>query len=241
MTKRKPYMTELLTYLALRPNGATVAEVTDTFAITDGKAREYTRTIRRWLGTNPRTGEPHLPDARSAPSKATRGASVYEIIDILIDIDLFRRLRLRGQARGANGITDLITALRLVDGSPFDYPPGRDHSRGWSWLIDGDRIDQHIKTAIIDVAHIITTHALATGDTTTARMAAETAALAVSSEEIPHLDLVAVATAEGNHAEASRILRDQITNRTDDDLPPPDLPDRTTQILRQQHNRQRAS
>ena len=68
-------------------------------------------------------------------------------------------------------------------------------------------------------------------------MAAETAALAVSSEEIPHLDLAAVATAEGNHAEASHIFRDQISNRTDDENPPPEVPTRTNQILRQRHRR----
>ena len=118
-----------------------------------------------------------------------------------------------------------------------DYAPEREAASGWAWLIDGDRIDQHIKAAIVDVAHIITTHALATGDLLTARMAAETAALAVSSEEIPHLDLAAIATAEGNHAEASQILRDQVSNRTDDEHPPPEVPARTNQILRQRHRR----
>ena len=52
-------------------------------------------------------------------------------------------------------------------------------------------------------------------------------------EEIPRLDLAAVATAEGHHAEAQHIIRDQICNRTDDDGPPPELPDRTEQILKQ--------
>ena len=62
--------------------------------------------------------------------------------------------------------------------------------------------------------------------------ATETAALAAPYEEIPRLDLAAVAAAEGHHAEAQRIIRDEICNRTDDDNAPPELPTRTEEILR---------
>ena len=234
LTKRKPYMTELLTYIALRPNGATPEEVAEAFTISDDKARDYAMTLRHWLGTNPRTGQPHLPDARKAPAAAVRGVPVYQAVDLLIDIDLFRRLRARGQARGGQaGIADLRTALRLVDGRPFDYPIQREDGGGWAWLLEGDRLDQHLAVAVVDVAHIVTTDALAHGDLATARLAAVTAALAAPYEEIPRLDLAAVATAEGHHAEAQHIIRDQICNRTDDDGPPPELPHRTEQILKQ--------
>ena len=236
LTKRKPYMTELLTYIALRRLGATPDEVADTFTITKPKARDYVLTIRQWLGTNPRTGRLHLPDAREAPAAAIRGTPVYQVVDLLIDIDLFRRLRLRGQARGAHGITDLHTALTLVEGRPFDYPVDRTAGGGWTWLLDGDRLDEHLTVAIVDVAHLVTTHALTTGDLPTARIAAETAALAAPYEEIPRLDLAAVATAEGHHGQAQHIIRDQICNRTDDDHPPPELPDRTDQILTRQQD-----
>ena len=62
-------------------------------------------------------------------------------------------------------------------------------------------------------------------------MAAETAAMAAPFEEIPRLDLAAVATAEGRHAEAHRIIRDEIANRTDDEVAPPELVGRTEDIL----------
>ena len=233
LTKRKPYMTELLAYIALRRLGATPDEVAETFNITKAKARDYVLTIRQWLGTNPRTNDHHLPDARLAPAAAIRDVPVYQVLDLLIDADLFRRLRVRGEARGgAEGIEDLRTALRLVDGRPFDYPVEREHGGGWAWLIEGDRLDEHLTVAIVDVAHVVTTHALAAGDLPGARIAAETAALSAPYEEIPRLDLAAIATAEGHHAEARRIIRDEVCNRTDDEAAPPELPTRTEQILR---------
>jgi LysM repeat protein len=233
LTKRKPYMTELLAFIALRRLGATPEEVAQTFNITKAKARDYVLTIRHWLGTNPRTSEYHLPDARLAPAAKVREVPVYQVTDLLIDADLFRRLRVRGEARGGpEGIEDLRTALRLVDGRPFDYPVEREHGGGWTWLLEGDRLDEHLTVAIVDVAHLLVTHDLADGNLPAARLAAETAILAAPHEEIPRLDLAAVADAEGKQAEAQRIIRDDVCNRSDDESAPPELPTRTEQILR---------
>jgi hypothetical protein len=130
-----------------------------------------------WLGVNPRTGEKHLPDARqstaakAAKAAKARGVGVYQVDGLLIDADLFRRLRVRGEARGADGITDLSRALTLVGGQPFDQL----RTGGWSWLHEGDRLDQHMLCA---VAHMVTTSALKSGDLGQARAAAEFAALA---------------------------------------------------------------
>jgi LysM repeat protein len=226
LTKGKPYMTEILAYLATRPGGVTPGELADTFNITAGKAREYARIVREWLGTDPLTGDRHLPDARQAPAAIDRGVGVYQVLNVLVDADLFRRLRVRGEARGGDGINDLRTALRLVQGRPFD----RLRRGGWGWLLEGDRLDEHMVCAVVDVAHLLTTHSLKAGNLPLARLAAETAALAAPYEEIPRLDLAAVAGAEGHHSEAERILRDEVCNRTDDEGPP-ELPERTEQIL----------
>jgi hypothetical protein len=154
-------------------------------------------------------------------------------VDLLVDVDLFRRLRVRGQARGADGIEDLRTALRLVEGRPFDAPVQRRAGGGWTWLVDGDRLDEHAMVAVVDVAHLTVTHALSVGDLTVARVAAETAAMAAPYEEIPRLDLAAVASAEGRHGEARRIIREEVANRTDDEAAPPELAARTEEILTQ--------
>ena len=228
VTKRKAYWTEVLAYLATHPDGVTAEELAETFSITPIKAREYARTVRDWLGTNPRTGEKHLPDAREAPGARDNGVGVYQVLDVLVDADLFRRLRARGEACGPDGIADLKTALRLVGGRPFDkLRPG-----GWVWLYGGDRIDQHLICAVVDVAHIVTTQSLHVGDLKAARDAAATAARAAPDEETPRLDLAAVASAEGHHAEADQILRNDVCNRTDDDGAPPELPERTETVLR---------
>ncbi|MDC5698074.1 LysM peptidoglycan-binding domain-containing protein [Intrasporangium calvum] len=229
LTKRKPYYTELLAYLATRPYGATPDELADAFSLTPARARNDVKIVRDWLGINPRTGRKHLPDAREAPAAKARGVGVYQVEDVLTDLDLFKRLRLRGEARGADGIADLRRALTLVEGRPFDrLRPG-----GWSWLLEGDRLDHHMLCAVVDVAHLVTTHSLQAGDHRTARAAAELACLAAPYEEIPRLDLAAVAAAEGHHREAERIATDEICGRAEQPGPPDELPDRTERILEQ--------
>ena len=224
---RKAYMTGVLTYLSTRPYGATPDELADALGLTTSKARGYAKTVRDWLGTNPRTGQPHLPDARRTPEAISRGVAIYQVQDLLVDADLFRRLRARGQARGQDGLADLTRALDLVQGPPFSQLSGD----AWAWLYEGDRLDHHLTCAIVDVAHTVTTHALRAGDTRTARTATETALLAAPAEEIPHLDLAAVTRAEGHPDQANRILRDQVANRTDDEGPPLDLSQRSHTIL----------
>jgi hypothetical protein len=130
-------------------------------------------------------------------------------------------------------MSDLRTALSLVDGRPFDTPTQRRAGGGWTWLIDGDRHDEHAVVAVVDVAHLVCTHDVADGQLVTARLAAETASLAAPYDEMARLDLAAVASAEGRHAEAGAILRDDVANRSDDDGAPTELPPRTEQILNQ--------
>jgi len=228
VANRKAYYIEMLAYLGTRPYGATPAQLADAFGITVGRARTGIKKVRDWLGTNPRTGEKHLPDARQSTAAKARGVGVYQVDGLLVDADLFRRLRVRGEARGADGITDLYRALTLVGGQPFDQL----RTGGWSWLHEGDRLDQHMLCAVVDVAHIVTIFAIKDGDLGRARAAAELAALSAPHEEIPRLDLAAVASAEGHAREAQRILREDVCDRSDDGEAPMELSERTETIIR---------
>lgn len=224
--KRKAFHLEVLSYIALREHGATPDELATAFGHSEGTARISVGTVRSWLGTNPRTGEPHIPHADKSEPAKTGGVRAYQVEDLLVDVDLFRRLRARGQARGSEGINDLVTALALVNGRPFD----RVREAGWAWLADLN-IDQHMICAIVDVAHLVATHFLKTGDVRKARAAAETALAAAPYETIPRLDLAAVTHAEGHTDEARRIVREEVCNVADESGLPDDLSDRTTQII----------
>jgi nucleoid-associated protein YgaU len=228
LDRRRPYYTELFAYLATRPHGATTDEVAAAFDLAQPRVRTDINKLRSWLGADPATGAPYLPDARHAPSARTRGGlGVYEIVDGLVDVDLFRRLRARGESRGEPGITDLHSALQLVTGRPFE----KLRPSGWGWLWEGDRLDQQMVCAIADVAHLVVTHSLRSGDLARARTAAGIAVLAAPDEEVSRLDLAAVLDADGHRREAERVVRDQVCNRSDDGEAPTELPQRTEQIL----------
>src|ERR1035437_9492636 len=78
-------------------------------------------------------------------------------------------------------VTSTGPALTLVGGQPFDQL----RTGGWSWLHAGDRLDQHMLCAVVDVAHMVTTSAIKNGDLGQARAAAELAALAAPHEALP--------------------------------------------------------
>lgn len=227
ITKRKPYFVEMLAYLVLHPKGATGSAVADAFAVAPSRARTDLGILRDWLGMNPRTGQEYLPQAYRSPAFKETGVRTYQVQDVLCDIDLFRRLRTRAQARGAEGIGDLKLALSLVDGVPFSNL----RDRGWSWLLDTERLHETIGHAIVDTAHIVVVDAMAKGDLATAREAAETACTAAPHDDICRLDLVKVASAEGHGEAAHQMLSDNVFNRTDDYLPPIDLPPRTGDVV----------
>lgn len=216
---RLAYYCEVLAYLLLRPNGATAEEVADAFDLSIKRTHTVIGVLRSWVG------EQHLPSARTSPAARARGGAVYQIVDGLTDLDLFRRLRLRAQARGNDGIPDLRAALALVTGPAFSQlRPG-----GWRWVLEGDRLDEHATVAVVDAAHIVVLDALSRQDTHTARQAAETARSAAPFEDVPSLDLAAITRAEGDLA-AAQLLVDTLCAAAEDGIPD-DLPPRTNTIL----------
>jgi hypothetical protein len=207
-----------------------VAEALDPAKPNVAQMRRVVYVVREWLGENPATGAKYLPHSRLSHRGGT--GKVYGLHDVLVDADLFRRLRLRGQSRGPAGIPDLETALEFVIGEPFGERGGRRGGNGYSWLAESP-LDHLWTGAIVDVAHVVATAALAAGDPSRARRAAETSLRAGAHDDQALLDLVAVADAEGNRGEAQRYV-DRILANHDAEVQE-DLPPRTYEILRRRN------
>jgi LysM repeat protein len=223
--RRRPYYTELIAYLATRRHGATTDELCAAFDTNPGRVRRDLATVRKWLGTDPTTGEHYLPAATQKPADNGRTTGHYELTGLLYDADLFRRLRLRGQTRGPAGIDDFMNALRLVCGPPYHGI----RERGGIWLTD-HRDDQHLLVAIVDTAHLAAAMAMQTGDHGAARRAAETAMRAAPDEDVPKVDLAAAIAADGKVRESVELTRAVKTQRDTDG--PLNLDRRTTELLR---------
>ncbi len=224
--RRIPYYTEVVAYLATRDHGAPAEQVADAFGVAVSTIYSRIGTARAWLGANPRTGRLYLPESTQSPAAQTRGIAIYETDGLLVDADLFKRLRVRGHAQGEDGIADLEEALRLVAGRPFDQL----RKGGYRWLAETP-LDQYLVAGIVDVAHLLSIHALSVGDLRRARAATEIAILAAPYEDKPHLDLAAVQAAGGHRGEAENYLRETVANRSDDGDAPMALSQRTEAIL----------
>lgn len=224
--KRRPYYTEIVSYLATK-HGATTEEVATAMRLGLDRVRKDMNVLRNWLGDNPRTGHNFIPDATHHDEAIRRGVGLYLVEDLLVDANLFRRLRLRAEARGTEGLPDLLAALRLVKGAPYEDL----RIRGRAWLTDG-RPDRYLLCAIVDVAHLVTSVALEAGDLNQARAAAELALLVAPDETMPALDLAAVAAKQGRDAEAAALARSVVDWRDGSGDAPVELPERAERILR---------
>lgn len=212
-------------YLALHPHGATAKELKNA-GIVGNSVAQRTTELRTWLGKDPETGRPFLPNAHHVPSRGTAGP-VYQLENCLCDVHLFRALRVRGQARGGDaGIADLVAALGLVEGVPFTQTLGH-----FAWVFEGERVDHIMTIAVIEVASVVIAHALANDDLPLARFAAEAAHKAAPDDDQTRLDLIAVAAREGHGDTAVLQLVDAIGATSDDYRSPIDPSERTKAII----------
>ena len=228
VVERKAYFTELLTFLALHPTGVTSRQVREAFGITQSRARTDLGFVRDWLGVNPRTGEQHLPPATTSPAHADRRN---------------QRLPVERRPRRPRPVPPAPRpgsgSRRRRHGGPRRGPGAR---RG--------RAVQQPARAGLELAarrragprddgapscrrrpHRRHRRALR-GDLARARFAAETACTAAPYDEVCRLDLAKVAEAEGHGELADQILDEHVFNRTDDHLPPIDLPERTAEVVK---------
>jgi hypothetical protein len=225
--KRIGYHTEVAAYIGTRDHGATAEQMAAAFDVNTTSIYSRINTVRAWLGTDPDSGQKYLPDSTQSAAGRSRGVGVYEFAGVLIDADLFKRLRARAQAGGAEGLRYLQAALDLVAGPPFDQL----REGGYGWLADTS-MDHVLVAGIVDLAHMAHLRYLGMGDLPRARAAAETALRAAPYEHIPRLDLAAVMKKEGLEEEADRYIRDEVCNDAPRGEAPEDLPDRTQEILR---------
>ncbi len=228
--KRLPFYTEIAAYLASHPAGVSVAKLGADFWPEENdedkvaaRVRNSLSKVRAWLGDDPRTGQAYL-----AGADRSSGVGVYRLQGVLVDAELFRRLRSRGIARGEAGMVDLQAALDLVVGPPLAHR----REEGYLWLVDNP-LDRDYVAAVVDVAHLVADMHLAAGDADGAEAAAQVSLQAGDTSDVALLDLVAVADARGDHAQAEQYVRRILANHdaeVEEDLPP-----RTCEIL---HRRQ---
>jgi hypothetical protein len=209
-----------IAYLACQERGVTGERAAEACGWATQKTVQNRATNARFLlGTRP-DGTDWLPDA-STSDGARRGTPTYELVrgtdGVLVDVDLFVRLRFRAQKRGDKGCEeDLVTALSLVEGAPFEAAT----DRRFPWLFKGQRHDDIMVAAIHDVAHVLATRAIADGRTDLVRLACEAARKANPHSDDAWLDLAAATEVEAGREAADDLVREQVVDRFDEDLPP---------------------
>ena len=204
---RQAVLTELAAYLATHPAGVTGQELADTvFAkvTTESAQRQAIAQLRQWLGGDEQ-GARHLPPADAGDR--------YALAGVLVDVDLFRRLRLRGTARGKDGIEDLWAALRLVTGEPFSQR----RPTGYGWL-NWEPLEDIYSAMIVDVAHTIAAQHLGAGEPGPALDAAGAGLLASSQDDRLWLDLIAAHDGLRHVAEADAAIAQLLARYDGDDV-----------------------
>lgn len=234
---RRAWNTEVVAYLATRPNGVLSERLgtelwpNEPDIAGKTKVRQAVAIVRKWLGEAP-TGQEYLP--KGTTSGANQGLARYQIVGALVDAELFRRLRIRGLARGESGIEDLWLALELVQGVPFDEKrPG-----GYAWLADSS-LDHVYASMIADTANTVATYHLGAGEPEHAAEAAEVALRAGSTEDQPLLNLMMASDSMGNRSQGDAYLKRIMANHDaeiEEDLPP-----HTFQMLNRRNKLGRAS
>lgn len=205
-------------YLWFKPNGVSTDEFANdlwprkNYTGTDSYPKDMASRVRHWLGINPWTQSEYWPRARRG------GVQGYRLRGLLVDWDLFRRLRARGEARGAEGLPDLVAALDLVSGTPLS----RLREFGYGWLPLGEEL--LYQGAVAEVAHLVATRSLEAGDDSGAIRACEIAL------QVDPLDDRALLTLAKAHENAGREAEKDATILRLKTLDDP--PARTLEVMR---------
>lgn len=222
-----PVAIEMTICLACRERDMTADQLADAMGWSNPRTvQNRAGDVRKLLGRKA-DGSEWLPDANTT-SSAERGVPSYELDigpgGVLVDGDLVVRLRARAQRKGAAGTEDLVTALSLVEGRPFD----RLRPRGYGWLLEGHRYDHMLVATIEDIAHLVATRANSEGRTDLVRRACDAARSANPDSPVAWLDLAAAEETDYGVETAEKMVRAQVLDVGDEDPP-----ERVEEVLRQ--------
>jgi hypothetical protein len=150
--------TALVAYLACRPGGATMEQVSEALSpvrrLTPNTVWSLASRTRKWLGSNP-DGIPYFP--RTADAGAT-------MLHPAVRTDWSDWLDLVGDDVTRTALPRLLEALALVRGRPFEAVT--EHHYVWA-----DPLRQEMVAGIVDVAHEVVRRALLIPDGAAARKA----------------------------------------------------------------------
>ena len=221
----------LIAYLACQDRGVTSERVAADFGWKTKQTAENRASDARNLLGKREDGSDWLPEAGASDSARRGGSPTYALPyqvpgGVLSSAELFVRLRNRAERRGDAGgcETDLVTALSLVTGTPFEGSS----DRRFPWLVKTHRHDILLGIAVTDLAHILANRGVATGRLDLVRTACAAARLANPDVDVAWLDEAAVTEAEAGKGAADEMLRSEVVDRYDEDLP-----ERTETILDQ--------
>jgi nucleoid-associated protein YgaU len=223
----------LIAYLACQERGVTSERVAADFGWkTKQTAENRASDVRNLLGKR-EDGSDWLPEAGASDSARRGGTPTYELpyqvpAGVLSSAELFLRLRNRAERRGDVGgcEEDLVTALSLITGTPFEGYT----DRRFPWLVKTQRHDIILRGTVTDTAHILANRGVAEGRTDLVRTACAAARMANPDVDVAWLDEAAVKEAESGKGAADEMLRREVVDRYDEDLP-----ERTETILDQRN------
>jgi nucleoid-associated protein YgaU len=194
--------TALVAYLACRPGGATMEQVSEALSpvrrLTPNTVWSLASRTRKWLGSDA-DGRPYFP--RTADAGAT-------MLHPGVRTDWSDWLDLVGDDVTSTPLSRLLDALSLVRGRPFEGVT----ERHYAWA---DPLRQDMVAGIVDVAHEVIRRALLIPDGAAARRAVHVGRLVDPTNELLWRDALRVEYATGTR-ESRRRLVEQLYQFADD-------------------------
>ncbi|MFD2796395.1 LysM peptidoglycan-binding domain-containing protein [Promicromonospora vindobonensis] len=209
-----PTIYAVVGYVALHPEGVIASQIAAMAGVETTNVRSKLSDARAWLGNRP-DGTPWLPMGQGGRPSEKRPPHRFRIEGCLVDADLFLRLRARAYRRGAAGLDDLVTALRLVRGRPFTVS-GRPER--WLWATEGEHRDAILTAAIVDVTELTIARSVVAGDLDLAR---EAYRIGTGVDPVGEVLKVSIAMLElaDDHPERAQDLANEILEQRGDEWP----------------------